>query len=170
MIAETDRLLISEFSVEDAPFFLELVNTPKWLKFIGDRKIHTIEQAEDRIKQGHLDSYKTHGFGFYKLLLKSEGNKPIGTCGFVKRVTLEHPDIGFAMLPDYEQKGFGYESAAKLLDLADSKFNLKTVLGITLPNNEASIKLLEKLGLTYQRLINPFDDDKELMLFQKIIQ
>ncbi len=166
-IAETDRLLISEFTLEDAPFFMELVNTPNWLKYIGDRNVKTVEDAKNRIETGHLKSYKTHRFGFYKLLLKDEGNKPIGTCGLIKRDTLEHVDIGFAMLPEYERKGFGYEASIAIMDLAKNKFKLKKIVAITLENNLNSITLLKKLGLVYEKTVKPFDDDEELLLFAK---
>ena len=167
IIAETERLLISKFTLEDAPFFLELVNTPNWIKYIGERNIKTIPQAEEAIKKGHLKSYKTYGFGFYTLQLKSEQNKTIGTCGLIKRDTLKHPDIGFALLPDYESKGFGYESSIAIMSLAKKQFKLKKVLAITLPTNKSSIKLIEKIGLSYEKRVKPFEDDEELLLFAK---
>ena len=167
IVAETQRLVISKFTLEDAPFFMELVNTPHWIKYIGDRNIKTIKQAEERIQEGHIKSYNTHGFGFYIVCLKEENDKPIGTCGLIKRDSLEHVDIGFAYLPNYEGKGFGYESSQAILDLAKEEFKLETVLAITLPTNIPSINLLEKLGLSYQKKVKPFDDDEELLLFAK---
>lgn len=167
IVAETKRLIISKFTLEDAPFFIELVNTPKFKKYIGDRKVQTIEQAQERITNGHLKNYAQLGYGFYKLLLKEENNKPIGTNGLVKRDTLELPDIGFAMLPEYENKGFGYESSLAILKLAKEKFNLKKIGAITLEHNVNSIKLIEKLGLTYEKKVKPFEDDAELLLFAK---
>lgn len=168
-IAETNRLLISKFTLDDAAFFLELVNTPKWLKYIGDRKIKTIKQAENAIKNGHLKSYQTYGFGFYKLQLKEENNKTIGTCGLIKRDTLNGVDFGFAMLPDYEGQGFGFESSEAILKLAKEEFKLKNILAITLPTNTNSIKLLEKLGLSFEKRVKPFEDDEELLLFAKTL-
>ena len=167
IVAETDRLIISKFTTDDASFFMELVNTPNWIKFIGDRHIDTLEKAANTIKEGHLKSYNAHGFGFYKLLLKSDGLKPIGTCGLIKRDSLEHPDIGFAFLPAYEGFGYGYESSIAILGLAEKEFQLDTVYGITLQENARSIRLLEKLGLSYQKMVKPFDDDQELLLFAK---
>ena len=166
MIAETERLTISKFTINDAPFFLELVNTPHWIKYIGDRNIKTIADAEQRIINGHIKSYETHGFGFYKLNLK-ENNNPIGTCGLIKRDTLEHVDLGFAFLPDYEGKGFGFESSKAILKVAKDQFKLETILAITLAANKPSINLLEKLGLSFQKKVKPFDDDEELLLFVK---
>ncbi len=168
MIAETERLIISRFSIKDAPFFLELVNSPQWIKYIGDRNIKTIAQAEQRIINGHLKSYETHGFGFYKVELKAS-KKTIGTCGLIKRDTLEDVDIGFAFLPDYEGKGYGYESSKAILKLAKEVFKLKKVIAITLPTNQPSIHLIEKLGLSFQKKVKPFENDEELLLFAKTL-
>ncbi|MDW5287187.1 GNAT family N-acetyltransferase [Formosa sp. PL04] len=166
-ISSTERLHIEELNTADAPFILELLNTPNWLKFIGDRNIKSTKAAEDYITNNHLKSYRENDFGFYKLLLKSENLKPIGCCGLIKRPELEGVDIGFAFLQEYEGRGFGFESASAILDIAKTKFKLNEVLAIALPTNPNSIKLLEKLGLTYQKTIIPFDDGKELLLFAK---
>ena len=166
-IAETQRLIITKITLEDAPFFVELMNTPHWLKYIGDRNIKTVQDAEENLKKGILKSYKEHGYGFYKLLLKGENNKTIGVAGLIKRKELEDTDIGFGFLPEYEGKGFGYEASVEIMKLAEHTFKLKRVLAITNPTNKNSIKLLEKLGLTYQKAINPFEEEKELLLFAK---
>lgn len=167
IVAETERLLISKFTIEDAPFYLELVNTPNWLKYIGDRNIKTLEDAEDRIKTTILTSYETLGYGAYKLQLKDDNLIIIGSCGLYKRAIFDYADIGFAMLPAYEGKGYGYESSVEMLRLAEHVFNQKKVGAITLPTNKPSIKLLEILGLKHQKTAVFFDDDEELMLFAK---
>ncbi|WP_435135270.1 GNAT family N-acetyltransferase [Formosa sp. A9] len=166
-IATTDRLELAELNINDAPFMLKLMNTPHWLKFIGDRQINSVEDAKLNIQNNHITSYKTNGFGFYKVLLKEEDYKPIGCCGLIKRKELDGVDIGFAFLPEYEGRGFGYESASAILKIAHSKFKLNSILAITLPTNKNSIKLLEKLGLTYQKTVIPFEDGIELLLFAK---
>lgn len=166
-IAETNRLIISKLSVNDAPFFLELTNTSNFIKYVGNKNLKTIEDAKNYLKEGTLKSYEDYGFGFYKLQLKEENNKPIGTCGLVKREQLEHVDIGFAMLPDYERKGLGLEASKEILKLAKDTFKLTKILAITLPTNANSIKLLEKLGLSFEKRVKPFEDDEELLLFAK---
>ena len=168
IIAETERLIITKVTLLDAPFFLELMNTPHWLKFIGDRNIKTVIDAEENLKKGILKSYKENGFGFYKILLKEENNKTIGTVGLIKRDELEDIDIGFGFLPEYERRGFGYESSIEIMKLAEHTLKLKRVLAITNPINKNSIKLLEKLGLSFKKYINPFNEDKELSLFEKV--
>lgn len=88
IIVETERLLISKVSLIDAPFFVELMNTPHWLKYIGDRNIKSVKEAEEHLKNGILKSYKINGFGLYKILLKAENNKTIGTAGLIKKRTI----------------------------------------------------------------------------------
>ncbi|TYA52396.1 GNAT family N-acetyltransferase [Formosa maritima] len=168
-IAETTRLIISKITLDDAQFFLELVNTPNFKKYIGDRNLKTVTNTKTYLSNGTIKSYKDFGFGFYKLQLKEENNKSIGTCGLVKREQLEHVDIGFALLPDYEGRGFGFESSEAILKLAKNKFKLDKIFAITLPTNTNSIKLLEKLGLSFEKRTKPFEDDEELLLFAKTL-
>ena len=166
-IAETNRLFISKITLKDAPFFLKLLNSPGWLKYIGDRKIRSVKDAKTYLQNGTLKSYANFGFGFYKLQLKENKDISIGICGLIKREQLDDVDIGFALLPEFEDKGFGYEASVPILDLAKHKFGLEKIVAITLPNNKNSIKLLEKLGLTYHKTITPFEDGEELLLFAK---
>lgn len=167
IIAETDRLILSKITTEDAPFLLELMNTPGWLKYNGDRNVKTLEQAVSHVKNNQLKCYETFGFGYYKLQVKAENLKTIGTSGLLKRDNLEHIDIGFSLLPDYYRKGYGFEAASEIVHLAKNTFNIKTLCAITLPENKPSIRLLEKLGLSYQKTVKPFEDDKELLFFVK---
>ena len=166
-LTTTKRLIISKVTLKDAPFFVELMNTPSWLKYIGDRNIKSVEDAKKHLKKGILKSYKESGYGFYKVTQKSEPEKAIGIVGLVKRKELEHTDIGFGFLPNYEGKGYGYESSVAIMDMAKNKFKLNKVLAITNPDNKSSIHLLEKLGLSFQKRIKPFDDNEELLLFAK---
>ncbi|PTM06862.1 MAG: RimJ/RimL family protein N-acetyltransferase [Bacteroidetes bacterium] len=167
LITETQRLFILKVTLKDAPFFVELMNTPSWLKYIGDRHIKTVEDAENNLKNGILKSYQESGYGFYKVVQKSAPEKAMGIAGLVKRKELEHTDIGFGFLPEFESKGYGYEASEAIMKLAKDRFKLKTVLAITNPENKSSIHLLEKLGLSYQKRIKPFDDNEELLLFAK---
>ncbi len=168
-ITETNRLILFKMSLKDAQDYLNLVNSPNWLKYIGDRNLKTVKQAENYLRNGPLKSYANYGFGLYKLQLKKENNKFIGICGLIKREELEDVDIGFALLPEYEGQGFGYEASLAVLELAKENFNLNQIVAITSPNNNSSIKLLEKLGLSYVKKIKPFDDDEELLLFAKVL-
>lgn len=151
LLAKTNRLILSKITLKDAPFMLELMNTPNWIKFIGDRNIKTVEEAEVYLNNGILKSYATVGYGFYKVVLKSNPNKATGICGLIKRDVIDIPDIGFGFLPQYEGKGYGFESSIAVLQLAKSKFDLKKIGAITVETNKNSIKLIQKLGLSFEK-------------------
>ncbi|MEP6746811.1 MAG: GNAT family N-acetyltransferase [Bacteroidota bacterium] len=163
-ILETDRLILSELTIADAPFILELVNSPGWLQFIGDRGIKNIHDAENYIINGPMASYTINGFGLWLITLK-ENAASIGMCGLIKRDTLENEDTGFALLPQYEGKGFAFESAAAVLQFAKENLGLKKVVAITLETNHRSINLLTKLGLLFEKKIILPPKNEELMLF-----
>ncbi len=163
IIAKTKRLIIRAFNAGDSEFILELVNTPSWLKYIGDRNISTVEDACHYLEKGPVKSYSMHGFGLYCVVLQ-EGSIPVGMCGLIKRETLDDVDIGFAFLPQYEGKGFATESTKAVLDVA-KKINLKRIVAITLPENERSIRLLKSVNMNFEKMIQFPDDKKELMLF-----
>ncbi|WP_298893989.1 GNAT family N-acetyltransferase [uncultured Psychroserpens sp.] len=166
-IAETNRLILTKITTDDAPFILELMNTPGWIKYIGDRNVKTVEQAATYIQNNQLKCYEDFEFGYYIARTKSKNMTPIGSFGLLKRDTLDHVDIGFSLLPDYEGLGYGFEGANAVMRLAKNTFNIKTISAITLPENQPSIHLLEKLGLSYQKRVKPFDNDEELLLFVK---
>ncbi|MFD2936894.1 GNAT family N-acetyltransferase [Spirosoma flavum] len=161
---ETDRLLIDELSVGDAGFILDLLNTPSWLEFIGDRGVKTLSDARQYILDGPLRSYEQLGFGSYLVKLKSSGVS-IGLCGLLKRDTLDDIDIGFAFLPDYIGKGYGYESATAVMTYARDVLGATRIVGITSPTNQNSIRLLEKLGLRFEKKIILRTDGEESFLY-----
>ena len=166
-ILETERLILRKFTLDDAPFMLELLNSPTWLRFIGDRNVHTLAEAENYLKNGTLKSYAENGFGFYAVIEKSEisNQEPIGLCGLVKRETLPDIDIGFAFLPDLIGKGYGYEAASATLDYALNVLKIKRLVAIVNADNEKSIGLVKKIGMTFERMITHGSEEKELMLF-----
>ena len=164
VITITERLIIRELSVSDSPFILELVNTPTWLKFIGDRGVKNLDDAKSYLKKGPLKSYDDNGFGLYWVGLR-DSNVPIGMCGLIKRADFDSPDIGFAFLPEYEGKGYGYESASAVLDYCKTEFQVKRIIGITLEANTASVRLLEKLGLSFEKKFIYETTKEELMLY-----
>ncbi len=164
IVIETKRLILRKFTLEDAPFFIELVNTPAWLQFIGDRNVHTVEEAENYLRNGNLKSYVEHGFGFYLVAIK-ESNEAIGMCGLVKRDSLEDIDIGFAFMPNSIGKGYGYEAASATLDYALNILKLGRIVAIVDPQNASSIALIKKIGLKYEKMVQISTNDIELMLF-----
>jgi RimJ/RimL family protein N-acetyltransferase len=149
--------------VADAPFILKLLNEPSFLRFIGDKKVRTVQDAEQYILNGPVASYNRNGFGLCLVELK-ETHTPIGMCGLLKRDELPHADIGFAFIPDFWNKGFAYEAAAAVMNDARERLKLERILAITNQDNESSIKLLQKLGLKFERVIKMSTDSAELFL------
>ncbi len=163
-VLETDRLVLRRMSADDAPFILELVNDSSWLRFIGDRGVRTLDDAREYIRKGPVDMYARLGFGLYVTERKADG-VPIGICGLLKRESLEDVDLGFANLPGFWGKGYAFESASAVLRLAKSAFGLGRILAITAPDNHSSIRLLEKLGLSFEQIVRFSEDESELKLF-----
>ena len=163
-ILETERLTLREFIPADAAFILELVNSPGWLQFIGDRNIKTTEQAIAYLQNGPIKSYTENGFGL-ALVETKDGKKPIGMCGIIKRDNLDNPDIGFAFLPGYTGKGYAFEIANATLGYAVSQLKLSVIYAITVANNIRSICLLEKIGMKFIKKINAPKDNEKLLLY-----
>ena len=161
IVVETDRLIVRRMNTDDAEFMLGLLNGPTWLHYVGDRGVKTVEDAQNYILQGPVQSYADRGFGFYVVTLK-ETDAAIGICGLAKRDYLDDVDIGFALLQQYSGKGYAHESAAAVLDYAKNDLKLKRILATTRLENKNSAKLLEKLGLRFERMIQ---HPRELMLF-----
>ena len=162
-ILETERLTLREFNTTDADFILLLLNTPTWLKFIGDKNVHSSEDAEHYLINGPLKSYRENGFGLWLVLLK-DSSISIGMCGLVQRDYLQDVDIGFALMPEYEGKGYGFEMANATMIHSRKNLQIKSVVAITDANNSSSIKLLNKLGLHYEKPVKSAEGD-EVLLF-----
>jgi len=163
-IVETDRLTLRRQTEEDAPFILGLLNEPSFLQFIGDRGVRTLEDARAYIRNGPMASYERHGFGLL-LVTRKEDETPVGICGLLKRDTLADADIGFAFLPAYWRMGYAVEAAAAVIGHGKAAFGLTRVAAITQPDNLGSIRVLERLGLTFERMIRMTEDSAEIQLF-----
>ena len=177
-ILETERTILREIVETDAEFILDLLNQPSFIKYIGDRKVRSVEQAREFIENRFRESYRVYGFGLYAVELKAEfdtlvnarvsafsDNTPIGICGFVKRDSLPEADIGFAFLPQFCGKGYAFESADAVMKYGRDILNLKRVLAITSQDNESSGRLLEKINFKFERLIELPPEAEELKLF-----
>lgn len=160
-ILQTQRLRLRQLTVQDAPFVLKLVNDPTWLRYIGDRGVRNLKDARDYILNGPMESYRTRGFGLYLIELK-DTQTPIGLCGLIKRPELADVDLGFALLPDFAGKGYAAEAAAAVLEQGHGVLGIDRIIAITMPDNERSIRLLEKLGFRFERVI-AFPPEGELL-------
>ncbi|HEX9449053.1 MAG TPA: GNAT family N-acetyltransferase [Dongiaceae bacterium] len=150
LVLETDRLMLRHLDIGDAPFILSLLNEPAFLKFIGDRRVRNIDDAVAYILKGPTASYRDHGFGLDLVQLKSNGTK-IGICGLIQREYLSAPDIGYAFLEQFWLKGYAVEVAAAVLQHARLVLGLPRIFAITSDENIASIRVLEKIGLGFEK-------------------
>ena len=165
MILETERLRLRTVEHNDAAFYLALVNTPGFLAFIGDRGIRTIEAAEKAIADGPVAMQAALGHSIWLVESKQDG-QALGMSGLIKRDTLDHVDIGYAFLPEHWGKGYAYEAGAAVLDHARNAIGLARLLAIVSPGNAASIALLEKLGLAFEKVVHLTPDDPGTNLYQ----
>ncbi len=143
---------------------LELMNDPSYIQNIGDRRIRTLEGAKIYITKGPMVSYVTNGFGLDLVSLKETGES-MGICGLIKRETLEDVDIGYAFLPKFWSKGYAVELALAVKEFARDVVGLKRIVGITNPDNLGSIRVLEKIGMKFEKMVKLSEDDIELKLF-----
>lgn len=163
-ILETDRLVLRQLTTDDAVFLLELMNEPGFIRFVADRGLRTPADAEQYLRERILPSYEQFGFGFYRVELRETG-EAIGICGLIKREALENADVGFAMLERFGGRGYAYEAAKAVLHYGKTVLGLTQIAGVTAPGNQISIRLLEKLGLKYQRTIHLPGYGPETLLF-----
>jgi RimJ/RimL family protein N-acetyltransferase len=163
-ILETERLTLRQMTTKDAEFILGLLNEPSFIQNIGDRKVRTVEDACSYILNGPVKSYEKNGFGLYLVVLK-ETHESIGMCGLIKRDGLEDVDIGYALLPKFWSRGYAVEAARAVKEYAKDAIGLKQIVAIVDPANEDSIRVLEKIGLHYEKMVRLSADDIELKLF-----
>jgi len=170
IILETERLRLRHLEPDiDADFILELLNDASFIRYIGDKGVRDLDSARRYIVDGPMKSYDAHGFGLYLVELKMN-ETPIGICGLVKRDTLPHADIGFAFLPSYWKKGYAFESASAVIQYARDTLKQDRILAITSPDNEASGKLLDKIGLRFEKMIRLGEDTPEIKLFTNKVE
>jgi RimJ/RimL family protein N-acetyltransferase len=163
-ILETGRLALRWLDDADAGFMHELLNDPDWLRYIGDRGIRSVEDAHCYIVERLCDTYARHGFGVYMVELRGNA-QPLGICGLIKRDWLDDVDLGFAFLPQFRGNGYALEAASATLKFARSELGLTRIVAIVSPDNRDSIRLLEKLGMQFERMATPPLDAREVCLF-----
>ncbi|MCB0429870.1 MAG: GNAT family N-acetyltransferase [Flavobacteriales bacterium] len=162
---ETDRLILSPTSEADADFLIELMNMPKWIQYIGDRNVHTLEDALAYIRAKVTPQQERLGYGSFTVIRKEDQAK-IGSCGLYDREGIEGLDIGFAFLTQFEKMGYAFEGVAKLKQVAVEQLGIRKLSAITLEENTASRKLLERIGLTFIKTVRIPNDTEELMLYE----
>jgi RimJ/RimL family protein N-acetyltransferase len=161
-VLETARLQLRRVEHSDAPFILQLVNDPEWLRHIGDKNVHNLDDARRYVDDGPLTMYARNGHGLWLVALRD--GTAIGLCGLIKRDSLEDVDIGYALLPAYRGRGYAREAAAACLAYGFDTLKLPRIVAITAPDNLASGLLLESIGLRYQGLL-PSPGEADLKLY-----
>jgi [ribosomal protein S5]-alanine N-acetyltransferase len=161
---KTDRLYLRQLDLSDADFILALLNEPSFIQNIGDRGVRTLADAEKYLENGPIASYTKNGFGLLAVTL-SETGETIGMCGLINRDALEDVDIGYAFLPKFWSQGYAIESAQGVMKFAKEVVGLKRIVAVVDPANVGSIRVLEKLGMTFEKMLKLSEDDIDLKLF-----
>jgi ribosomal-protein-alanine N-acetyltransferase len=161
----TARLALRELNADDAPFVLHLLNDPTFLRYIGDRGVRDLDEAQRYIVKGMVKSYERHGFGLWLVELREDGHCPIGLCGLVSREGLPAPDIGFALLPQWWSQGLALEAATAVMEHARRIIGLPRVLAIASLQNESSVRLLRRLGFRFDSEIRMPGEADPVALF-----
>ena len=162
---ETERLILKPTSEEDALFMLALLNTPKWIKNIGDRQVKSVEDAKEYIKTRIKPQLEKLGFSNYTIIRKSDKVK-VGICGLYDRDGLEGLDLGYALLPEHEGNGYAFEAAKEIKRVGVEVFGISRIKAITTKDNIASQKLLEKLDFKFKRIVQLSAGEEELLLYE----
>lgn len=165
----TERLVLKPLTINDSQFIRELVNTPGWLRFIGERNVHS---EEDAVK--YIQKILSNPNINYWVVKARTVNSSLGVVTLIKRNYLEYHDIGFAFLPDSFGRGYAKEAALSLLNHVFSTGNHSHIQAITLPDNQSSIALLEKLGFVFETEIEEENEKQKVyittaVLFEKTV-
>jgi [ribosomal protein S5]-alanine N-acetyltransferase len=163
-VLQTERLVLRQLNAGDAPFILRLLNEPSWLRNIGDRGVHNLDDARRYIETGPVDMYERLGFGLYQVRL-SANDAPIGICGLLKRSTLDDVELGFAFFPEYWGNGYALESSAAVLSHGRNELGLSRIVAVIAPANDASRRVLEKTGFGFERPVKLETGGEELLLY-----
>jgi len=163
-VTQTERLLLRRLDARDSAFIFELVNEPSWLRYIGDKGVKTLQDAQRYLENGPIEMYQKLGFGLYAVELKENG-APIGICGLIKRDALVDVDLGFAFLPRFWTKGYALESASAVMSYGRSALGLSRIVAIVSQDNHRSARLLKKLGFRLESSVSLQPDGDELKLY-----
>lgn len=165
IITETERLRLRVIRLNDAAFYLQLVNQDSWIQNINDKGLRSVEQAEQAIRDGALALQAKQGFSFYVVELR-ESQTALGLCGLIKRDGLDDVDLGYAFLDEHAGQGYAVEAASAVVNFAQQQLQLPRLAAITSPDNQRSQRLLAKLGFVLQRQITMPDETRPTLLYQ----
>jgi [ribosomal protein S5]-alanine N-acetyltransferase len=161
---ETPRLSLRRLEFDDAPFLVGLLNQPSFLANIGDRGVRNIDDAHRYLREGPMAMYERFGFGLWLLARKPDA-AAIGMCGLLRRDTLPDVDVGYALLPEYWGRGYAFEAVDATLRHAAAKFGLRRVIAVVSEGNSASIRVLEKAGMRFERMVSMRTGEPDVRLY-----
>ena len=161
---KTSRLLIERFTENDAAFIVELLNDPGWLRFIGDKQVRTLDDAREYLRVGPLAMYEQRGFGLCRVSRRADG-PPIGMCGLLKRDGLDDIELGFAFLPLGRGHGHAREAAAVTIEFGFKALAAPRIVAITNAENVASARVLEGVGMRFERVAQLPPEGREVRLY-----
>jgi RimJ/RimL family protein N-acetyltransferase len=164
IVLETERLQLCRLSFDYCEFIVELVNEPSFKRYIGDKNVNSQDEARRYLREGPIGNYEQFGYGLFLVNLR-DTETPAGICGLVRREEFEDPDIGFAFLKRYRENGYASESAKAVLEYGFETLELRRIIALADPDNEPSLRLLEKLGFAYEREVRMSEDDHDINLF-----
>ncbi|MBI3884711.1 MAG: GNAT family N-acetyltransferase [Opitutae bacterium] len=165
-LLETERLTLRRLTLDDAAFMFELANDPAWLLNIGDRGIRDLAGARAYLQRAPLASYARHGFGMYLVAVKATGES-VGICGLLQRDPQPDIELGFAFLRRHWGHGYATEAGAATLAEGKDNYGLTRVTAVTVPANTASVRVLERLGLRFEKNIRLAGDPAELARYAR---
>lgn len=163
-LMRTERLQLRRVTLEDADLMLAVWNDPAFVRHVGDRGIRTLEQSVKALENGAMRLFDEYGFGPYRVSLKSD-DSAVGICGIFAREGLDEPDIGFSVLPEYCKCGYAYEAATAVVNYARDHLKLPRLTAIVSPDNVASVGLIKKLGLQFEKMLRLPGEDKDISLY-----
>lgn len=151
-VIETERLSLSRLTLDDCGFIVELLNEPAFMRFIGDKGVRTVDDARVYLEEGALAQYDSHGYGLFRVAGKADG-RAAGICGLVNREEFDSPDLGFAFLQAYWSRGYAREASEAVLTHARDILGIPRIIAMADADNKQSLKLLEKLGFEYEKMV-----------------
>lgn len=157
----TRRLTINRIALKDNSLVLKLFNTDGWLKYIGDRKIHNLQDAQNFIEKSLLND----DAALWTIADLTDPDQQFGILTFIKRTFLPFPDLGYALFPDAMGMGYAHEATSAFVDELKMNKQFEQIKAITLPENNSSVKLLKKLNFVFEK---EFEENKEVLHLFKL--
>lgn len=158
---ETQRLILRDFTLDDVPQLAPILGDPRVMKF-SPKGVLSVAETQEKIEE-FIALHQNHGFSKWAVIFKAT-NQLIGYCG----IALEHidgvdePEVGYRLAPAFWGQGLATEAAKPAIHYGVDQLQLPYLLGIVEPPNTASVKILKKLGLVYDRTTILHDSEVDI--------